>query len=144
MEWYEKLINRPWAGRPRPPYSFNCGELIRYIYRKRLGIEMPAVWADGNSLRQSIVNMNQPQVYGFHPCEPPYRPFDICIMKRSVRRDHVALIVQTSVGLLFLHCIQGAGVVLENEFEIKATTGNDFMEYQRHNLVTQEMALCHA
>lgn len=146
MLWYERLINKPWKGIPDPPRSFNCGELIRYAYKKRLNIELPPIYADGENLRQSILNMSEPELYGFEQVVPreQIRPFDVCILQRNVRRDHVALVVETQIGLMYLHCVNGAGVILESMFEIIMTTGSKFAEHRRHHAVTEELALCHA
>lgn len=144
MQWYEKLINRPWKGKPTPPRSFNCGELIRYVYKRRLKIELPPIYANGENLRQSIMNVSEPELYGFEQAVPQneIRPYDICLLQRNVRRDHVGLIVKTPTGLMFLHCVTGAGVVLETLFEMQATTGCSFAEFRRHKDVPEELALC--
>jgi hypothetical protein len=145
MAWFEEYVGAPWENFPTPPRSFNCGELVRYVMKTRLGIGSPPVLADGKKLRECIANMSVPEAYGLVPYEGTERwPYDIVYLMRSVRRDHIAIAVQASQGLMFLHCLQGAGVVLESEFELKANSFSSFMEWRRHKDVTKEMVTCRA
>lgn len=140
--WWEQYIGKPWENIPNPPHTFNCGELVRYILKDRLGIDNPPIIADGDKLRECIANLSVPEAYGLMPFEGDPRPFDIVYLMRRVRRDHIALCVNSPQGLAFLHCVQGAGVVCETEFEMKCTTNSAFMEWRRHKDVTEEMVRC--
>lgn len=142
MYWYEHYIGKPWVDIPTPPISFTCGELMRYILKNRLGIDNPPILADGSKLRQCLANLAVPEAYGLYPFEGPPRPFDMVYLMRRVRRDHIAMAVKRGQDLLFLHCVQGAGVILETEFELKANTFSNFMEWRRHKDVTEEMVKC--
>lgn len=140
--WWEKYIGKPWENIPDPPKTFNCGELIRYIYQTHFYLDIPPIQADGSKIRECLANLCQPEAYGLHPFEGPSRPFDVVYLMRRVRRDHIALHIRTPQGPRFLHCVQGAGVVCESEFEMKATTGSNFMEWRRHQDITEEMTKC--
>lgn len=142
--WYEKYLGKPWKGIGNPPQSFNCGDLVKYVYEHELGIKMPSVWANASSLREALANLAMPEAYGFEPFDGAVRPFDLCFVQRNVRRDHVAIVVSTVGGLMFLHSVSGCGVILETMFEMKATTCTTYMEYRRHKDLTLEQALCHA
>lgn len=145
MFWYEELMGRPWENIANPPKTFNCGELVRYVHKLRFGIETNPILADGNKIRECIRNMSMPEFYDLVPCDyTKRRPFDIALLTRRVRRDHIAVLVQTPQGLQFLHCIQGGGVILETQFEMMATTGCQLMEWYHHKDVTQELAQCRA
>lgn len=145
MFWYEELVGKPWAAHANPPESFNCGELIRYVHKLRFGINTNPILADGSKIRECVKNMSMPEFYDLVPCDYSVRrPFDIALLMRFVRRDHIAVLVQTPQGLQFLHCVQGAGVILETQFEMETSTGCRFIEWFRHKDVTQEMATCRA
>lgn len=142
MYWFEQYIGKPWVDTPDPPHSFTCGELVRHIFKDRLGIDTPPILADPTKLKECLANLAIPEAYGLYSFEGPPRPFDIVYLMRRVRRDHIALCVKTKQGLRFLHCTQGAGVVLETEFELKTTAFSNFMEWRRHKDVTEEMVQC--
>ena len=144
MRWYEKYIGKPWVAMPRPPESFTCGELARHIYFERLGIDTPPVYADPSRLDQCIANLEEPESYSLFSFTGQPRPFDIAYMMRRVKRDHMGIAVQTVDGLMILHCMQGVGVILETEAEIRGSTGARNIEWRRHRDVTEEMALCRA
>lgn len=142
--WYEEFIGKPWKAVPVPPNSFTCGELVRYIYKHRLGIDTPDIVADPDSLRQCIENLSIPDAYGLIPVQGDPRPFDACYIMRHVRRDHIGVAVRTVEGIRILHCMRGVGVILESLAEIMGTTGCRRVEWYRHRLITPEMVECHA
>ena len=144
MHWFEQYIGKPWSRLPEPPHSFTCGELVRHIYKDRLNVETPIIYADPARLAQCIRNLEEPEAYGFHAFSCPVRPFDIAYLLRRVKRDHVGLVVRTGEGLMILHCLQGVGVVLETEAEIMGSTGARRIEWRRHQDVSEELALCKA
>lgn len=119
--WHEKYIGKPWVSTPNPPESFNCGELLRYVHRHELGIETTAIEADAAVLSQCVANM-RPEIFGLVPLadNAQLKDFDCAFFARSKYEDHCGICVMTLDGPLILHCVQGAGVVLENESEAKA------------------------
>lgn len=144
MRWYEELLGRPWEANPRPPHSFTCGELVRYVFLHRLGIESPPIIADAGRVRESIANLDIPEHYCLFPFEDVPRPFDVVYAMRKVRRDHIGIAVQTVEGLLILHCSQGGCVTLDSLSEIQGLTGCRYFEWRRHQSVTKELAQCRA
>jgi hypothetical protein len=119
--WHEKYIGRPWEAAPRPPESFNCGELLRYIHFHELGINTAIIEANAGILSECVDNM-RPAIFGLEPLESNahLKDFDCAFFARSKYEDHCGICVMTLDGPLILHCVQGAGVVLENENEAKA------------------------
>lgn len=118
-EWWQSYISKPWLANPDPPVSYNCGELVRYIYREHLGIDLAPIAADASDLRQCIGAMSG-SMYGLTRLEPDQYPgqYDVAFMSRAKFDDHCGLAVETSDGLMILHCQQGAGVVLDTPFEL--------------------------
>jgi len=144
MRWYEEYVGKPWAQVPNPPHSFTCGELVKYIYKNRLGVDTPLIYADPSRLDQCIINLEQPEAYGLYPFEGQPRPFDVAYLMRRVKRDHMGMAVRTAEGLMILHCMQTAGVILETEAELLGTTGARRIEWRRHKDISEELALCMA
>ena len=144
MRWYEEYVGKPWAQMPNPPHSFTCGELVKYIYKNRLGVDTPLIYADPSRLDQCIINLEQPEAYGLYPLEGQPRPFDIAYLMRRVKRDHMGMAVRTTEGLMILHCMQTVGVILETAAEIMGTAGARRIEWRRHKDISEEMSLCMA
>ena len=119
-DWWEQYLGKPWKAEPSPPNSFNCGELLRYIYRTHLGRQPGEIIADPSDVRQCINAMTVAQVYGLEPSEYDRIPqqYDVLFMARNKYIDHCGIAVDTSAGLMILHCKQGPGVIIETLFEI--------------------------
>lgn len=131
--WHEKYIGKPWEAAPRPPESFNCGELLRYVHLHELGIETPEIEADVNDLKQCVMNM-RPEVFGLRPLAEgeAVQEFDCAFFARAARyEDHCGLAAITTDGLLILHCLRIAGVVLERPIEALAR-GFKEISWYRH------------
>ena len=115
MRWHEQYLGRPWAHSPKPPESFNCGELLRFIYRERFGIETPLIVADTLDLRSCIKDIREiGRYWNFQRVDMP-RDFDIAVMSRSVEADHVGI----CVGGDILHCRPKVGVFLDDVFTLR-------------------------
>jgi hypothetical protein len=119
VEWYGKYIGKPWEARPRPPESFNCGELLRHVFLDRLGIEAHAIPADAMDLTERVLAFTA-GVFGLRPLgdDEPRKEFDCVFMRKTRYEDHCGVAVRTADGLLILHCLQRLGVVLESPLEV--------------------------
>lgn len=135
--WYEQYIGKPWKSAPSPPLTFNCGELIRHIYKHNLAIELAEIDADAANLKECIANM-RPSIFGLHPLLPDEKPkeFDCAFFARASYEDHCGMAVQTLDGLMILHCMQGLGVVLESPLEAKARGFRTISWYRHKGLKT--------
>ncbi|WP_034619250.1 hypothetical protein [Oleidesulfovibrio alaskensis] len=131
--WAEELIGKPWARKPNPPVTYNCGELVRYIYKTRLGIDSPAIVADPANLRAVLGDVRNLARYGeFAVVEAP-REYDVVWMFRRSDPDHIGVYVETADGGMVLHCLRGFGVVLDSPFELRAQ-GWKALQYMRHSM----------
>lgn len=130
--WWQKYLGRPWQAAPTPPTNFNCGELVRHIYREQHGIEMAPIEADASDLRQCIEGMDC-RPYGLGPLaeDEPVKELDVVFMARNKRDDHCGLAVLTAEGLMVLHCQQGAGVLLDSVFDL-GSRGYRRLKWCRH------------
>jgi hypothetical protein len=144
MRWYEELLGRPWKAVPNPPESFTCGHLGQWIFRERLGLDTPLIWADPATLRECVRNLNDMALYDLLPAHGPIRPYDVAALSRNSRTvDHMGIAVSTVEGWKILHCQQGAGVVLDGDAELLGTGFRKVFWY-RHKGVSEELALCRA
>jgi hypothetical protein len=141
--WWEEYLGKPWSAVPRPPQSFTCGELCRYIVKDRLGADTAPIYADPNMLRQCVSNLSHPELYSLFPVADDPRPYDLAFLIRVKRRDHMGIAVKTSEGLKILHCQQRVGVTLDSSAEL-FSAGYRKIEWFRHKDVTLEMATCRA
>jgi hypothetical protein len=143
MLWWEKYIGKPWAAQAEPPQSFNCGELVRYVLKTRLNVEVKPIYADPRYLRQCIQNLSSPDAYDMHPVIDAAMPYDLVFMARHALRDHIGIAVDFDGSLIVLHCQQGNGVTWDTESSLRAE-GFRRIDWYRHRAVNREMALCRA
>jgi hypothetical protein len=131
MHWTEAYIGKQWARLPRPPHSFNCGELVRHIYKERLGIDSPAILADPANLRAVLGDVRNLDRYGVFSLVERPREYDVVWMFRRSDPDHIGVYAETPDGGLVLHCLRGHGVVLDSPFELRAQ-GWKALQFMRH------------
>ena len=119
MRWHEQYLGKPWAHNPNPPDSFNCGELLRYIYRAHFGYDAPVLLADTNMLRSCIEDVQRIERYhpGMCRVELP-QDFDLAVLARveAGYADHVGLFCGGDI----LHCRPKVGVFLDDAFTLAA------------------------
>lgn len=133
-DWHLVYQGRPWAGVPRPPESYTCGELLRAVHRDVLGIDTPPIPApDARVLRDCIASMT-PGFYGLVPLPPGERPreFDVAFFARARDRDHCGMACMTADGLMILHCIQRSGVLLDSPAAMRGCYGFRDVGWFRH------------
>ena len=142
--WWEKYMGKPWKAVPNPPESYTCGELVRCILHERCGIETPEVLANAAVLRECVRAM-QPERYGLQPLQPDESPqeYDVAFMVRSTKEDHVGIAIDTSEGLMILHCRQGVGVTWDSPAEILGT-GVRGINWYRHKALHRGAMPCPA
>ena len=118
--WHLKYLGKKWVAAPKPPLNYNCSELARYIYKAELNIELPMVTVDAMNIKQCVETMGD-YVHNLRPLlwnETP-REYDVAFMARTKFYDHCGVGVDTSEGLMILHCQQDIGVVLESVFDLQ-------------------------
>lgn len=132
QDWYVKYIGAPYAERPEPPKSFNCGELARYVLLEELGIDVADIFANAAIIRECMGEFKNPSKFGLCPLAGGESPkeFDICFMARVKYADHVGVGVETVDGIMILHAIAG-GVRLEKEAELHSA-GYRVFKWYRH------------
>lgn len=134
-DWHLAYLGKPWAAVPDPPQSYTCGELVRAVHRDMFGIDSPEILADPRILRECVAAM-EPGRFGLRPLAADERPrqFDVAFMMRAQREDHVGIGCMTADGLLILHCMQGAGVILDSPGELRGTGVRRINWYRHKNI----------
>jgi hypothetical protein len=118
--WYEQYVGKPWAGRPTPPDSYNCAVLVTSVYKDILGIDLLNIENDGEKQYECLKTFKKAVenhlMFGLKPISQneAHNDFDIVFLARNNFDDHCGVLVNTSDGVLCLHCLQSAGVVLED------------------------------
>jgi hypothetical protein len=119
MNWHEQYLGKPWKHNPAPPDSFNCGELLRHIYKRFLGYDAPILLADTRAIETCIDDIRNIRRYyaGFRPVDIP-QDFDVAVMSRGELKnaDHVGLYCAGDI----LHCRPKVGVFLDDAFTLSS------------------------
>jgi len=132
LHWATKYIGRPWVKDGDGPDEFNCGGLVRYLYRERLGIEVPTVDVDALSLL-SVAKLLKDKDGGLHKdwvkVEAP-KDMDAVELSHAKDPHHVGLWLDVDGGGV-LHCVQGIGVMFSNPTNLHMS-GWKIKGYWRH------------
>jgi cell wall-associated NlpC family hydrolase len=116
MRWHEQYLGKPWTHIPDPPNSFNCGELLRHIYKTHLGHDAPPLLADTQDVRSCIRDVGNIGRYAsFRRVDRP-QDFDVAVMSRGGPADHVGLYCGGNI----LHCRPRVGVFLDDVFTLQS------------------------
>ncbi len=143
MAWYEKYIGKPWAKIPNCIDEYNCGELVRCVFKELFAIETLPIVADAGRY-SSVVNAMQPERYDLIPVigrDP--RELDIVFFVQGTRQNHVGVAVNTTEGLMIMHCLDHIGVKLDSPFQILNMDGYRKLRWFEHkSRPKMEDALC--
>lgn len=132
--WYLDYLGKPWQATPTPPNSYNCGELVRSVYRDVFAIESAAIPVDNAQSALQCARAMQPEIFDLLPLPDGENPreFDVCFMGRKTLMGHCGIGVQTCDGLRVLHCPESAcGVTINSELELKYS-GFPLLRWFRH------------
>jgi hypothetical protein len=117
MNWHEQYLGKPWTHNPDPPHSFNCGELLRYVYQKHFNYDPPPLLADTRDLRSCVHDAGNMDRYYPKLCRVDMpRDFDLAVLSRGAHADHVGLYCGGSI----LHCRPQVGVFLDDVFTLQS------------------------
>lgn len=119
--WWLRYLGKPWAAKPSPPQSYNCGELVRTVHMDWLGLNSPAIPVANTQSRLQCVRAMQPDFFCLEPLPDGDLPrsLDVAFLGRGQHLSHVGIAVETTEGLRILHCPEAAsGVVLDSLQEL--------------------------
>lgn len=102
--WAAPLVGRPWAPGADGPESFDCWGLVRYVFRHRHGIVMPAVAVDADAEEDNVRAIKRAsRLSGWRLVEGDPWPDDILLMRAFDGRRHVGLVIEADRRRLLLH-----------------------------------------
>lgn len=133
-DWYLPYLGKPWAANPRPPESYNCGELARAVYRDLLGIDTAIIPVANAYSRLQCVRAMKPEIFDLLPIPDGDAPqaLDVCFLGRRSALSHCGLAAMTAEGLKVLHCPEAAcGVSLDSLLELRLA-GFPVVRWFRH------------
>lgn len=101
--WATPLIGKPWAPDGEGPDRFSCWGLVRWVFRERWGIDMPAIRVGDFTEGENVAAIKQAaQTSGWRPAEGDAAPEDIVLMRGADGR-HVGVMIETRRGPVLLH-----------------------------------------
>ncbi len=115
--WQQELIGKPWKSGARGPLEFDCWGLVRWVYRERLGVILPALPGldakDVGAVARSFVEIAPSWL------EIP-RPENLCAVAMSTgkRIHHVGVWLDEGRGVL--HAMEKSCVVFQNLQSLRA------------------------
>lgn len=121
-EWHRAYLGKPWEANPQPPASYNCGELVRSVYRDILGIDSAIIPVKDAQSALQCARAMKPEIFDLYsiPDGEDPREFDVCFMGRRTLMGHCGIAAMTSEGLRVLHCPESAcGVTLNTPLELR-------------------------
>jgi cell wall-associated NlpC family hydrolase len=92
---------------------YDCWSLVRDVYRRELGIELPVVTVTAYDLRTILAEFASTPIKSLF--ERISHPEHLCVVEMANRRTgmHVGVYLDTPDGARVLHNIAGSGVVCE-------------------------------
>ncbi len=109
--WAAALIRRPYQLGAAGPDAFDCWGLVRHVFSKHLGVQMPVVDV-GVQADQAAHIRAAAQASGWRPVATLLpAEHDIALMQGPQGR-HVGVMVRVDGNLRLLHAVAGAGVCL--------------------------------
>jgi hypothetical protein len=133
--WHEEYIGKPWQASPAPPDSYNCGELLRAIYKTRFGLDIHDIDADAEKLSECI-RAFRPEIFGLMELseDEVIKEFDCVFMAKTKYPCHCGIAADTADGLMILHCLENGGVVLHRVFELASLGFSKLIWYRLKQL----------
>lgn len=133
-DWYLDYLGKPWKAKPDPPYSYNCGELVRHIYIDLFGKWTSAIPVANAQSALQCARAMKPEIFDLVPIPESDEPqeFDVCFMGRKTHLGHCGIAANTSEGLRILHCPEAlCGVTMQSALELKYS-GFPLIRWFRH------------
>lgn len=123
--WSEQYLGEPWVAQ-----EHDCWAFARRVWREQFGRHVPHVPFDATSplaCRRALVN--EPERLQWEKVETP-ADGDAVLLSKSSRPSHVGVWADANGGAV-VHCVGGAGVVVQNPQSLKLTGWNILGCYRR-------------
>lgn len=112
--WCEVYLGRPWVRE-----LHDCWQFFRVVQREQFGVDVPNVepFDSDSTLSCARALQTRSERGCWQPVALP-REGDAVLLARSATPTHVGIWVEANNGAV-LHCVQGAGVVLQGVDSLK-------------------------
>lgn len=110
--WWQKYIGLPFAEKGRCESGLDCWGLVKLVYEKELGIELPSYeWCyhDTNDADAIGREIEMQRVAGWREIEKP-QEFDLAILRMRGVPMHVGIVTKAP---FMIHSAHGVDVALE-------------------------------
>jgi cell wall-associated NlpC family hydrolase len=110
--WHQQYIGIPFAEKGRDATGLDCWGLVKLVYEKELGVELPGYeWAYHTTQDKDAIGneIAMERVAGWREVETP-APFDLVILRMQGVPMHVGVV--TSAPSM-IHSARGVNVALE-------------------------------
>lgn len=134
QNWWLDYLGKPWKTNPEPPDSYNCGELVRSVYRDLFGIDSAVIPVQNAQSALQCARAMKPELFDLVPLSDSEAPteFDVCFMGRKTLLGHCGIAAETGDGLRILHCPEAScGVTINAPLELKYS-GFPFIRWFRY------------
>lgn len=110
--WWQGYVGLPFVEKGRDVSGLDCWGLVRLVYARELGIELPSFdWCyhDTHDTEAIGKHVEEQRAETWRDVEKP-REFDIVVLRMAGVPMHVGIVTRPP---LMLHCAQGVNVSLE-------------------------------
>ncbi|AXF52967.1 MAG: cell wall-associated hydrolase [Caudoviricetes sp.] len=134
MHWAIKYLGKPYVLGADGPYAYDCWGLARAIFKERLGLDMPAV--DVRSHNNGGAMKEIASGFGWGPVVDAPREGDAVLMRSPIGR-HIAVAIESSRGISFIHADGVCGVEIIQSLPDFAQRSYKNIEVWRHDTRTR-------
>lgn len=129
--WALHYLGKPWVSGAAGPEAYDCYGLVRAVYRDRFGLDLPAI-EPGITTTLACARAVRDYADYSHwdavPPDAPRRECDVLQMGSARHPHHVGLWID---GGRVLHCVSGAGVLLQTPSSLWVHGWNILNVYRR-------------
>ena len=104
-------LGKPWQAGAVGPDAFDCWGLVRAVYWRELGVDLPSVEVDAYRALAVRRAFDMPVARDRWQALDRPHPFAAVLMSQASRPHHVGVWLPDNGGSV-LHSVEGAGVVL--------------------------------
>lgn len=134
MHWSAQYIQKPWVSGARGPDAFDCWGLLRWIYKTRLSIELPAYPGVEAKDSETVAGLIReattvgPFAQEWHRLS---KPVDMCGVAMGINEiTHVGVYLAVDGGLV-LHTASRHNCIAQSLKTLRAN-GYNLIEFYQH------------
>lgn len=128
-EFFRLALGKPWVNGASGPDAFDCWGLVRAYYAQVAGRALPVVDVDSaRALDVAHAFAGHDELSNWEPIDHPRHGCAV-LMGQARRPHHVGLWLSGGV----LHAVEGAGVIYNNAFMLRASGWNVLGHYRLKN-----------